>query len=330
MLKLELRSETSVRPGFAQLWIRNWQGASHGVMLSILRNQDHCYLASDGQWVGNEVRHTLADLQWDDDAAWVTVGPDIVDAVMAERQMAYRLSLTDGSATDHGVLVIAADVLSSLASGSTEIVDRVIAAAPVIPEPEPVVVPQPEPEIPPEPVTPAPPVIDPAPQPVKPTSSLLWLWIAIAVVVIVGGAVAAWLLLKSPATPASAPSVPTPAAQVEPVGACAPGAMSAAGELEFVKACLKTQPNNAEVLAIIKQAKEQKQCEVAQRLYAYKAQSGDTAIALSYAHEYDPSTAVSGGCFQADAETAVYWYETVIHQDPKNAEAQARLSALKK
>ncbi len=352
MLKLELRSENPARPGFARLVIRKWTGDTDNVTLSVQRNQDQCFLASDSAWVGSEVRHSLPTLREDGDSCSVGLGPDIVDPLLASRENAYLLRLSDGGATDQGGLVIAGDVISSLAGGSNVIPNRLQPLAAAHTEP-------PVAESVPQPVVATPPVIEP-PRPVPPVKKtpLTWLWLLLAVLAI-AGLIGAWLLLRpatsvtspmagspaveaTPATSASATPVPaTPAAPpasepatsapgVKTAAPCAPETMKNTGELDFVKGCLQSQPNSAQVLTIISQAKEQKHCDVAQRLYAYKAQSGDTAIALKYAHEYDPLTAVKGGCFAADAETAVYWYETVIHRDANNAEAKTRLSALKK
>jgi len=327
VLKLELRAETLSRPGYAQLMIRNWDGGTSGTTLSIQRNQDQRFLAQDGQWVGSEIHHSLAALQEDGDRLWTLLGPEIVDSLLAERQMAYRLTLSDGNAIDRGGLVIASDVMSSMASGSTQSLNRVIAVPE--PSPEPVILPEPtpepdvvaQPEVKPEPAVPVPPV---APAKKK---SLLWLWLLMVMLIIAVAII--WYLLKPSASTASAPATEAAAASA-PVGGCSVEAMTSSSELEFVKSCLKTQPNDTQVQEIIKQAKDQKRCDIAQRLYAYKAQSGDIKLALSYAHEYDPETATSGGCFTADAETAVYWYQAVIAKDPNNADAQARLGALKK
>jgi len=329
VLKLELRAETLARPGYAQLIIRNWNGETAGTWLSIQRNQDQRFLAQDGQWSGSEIQHQLADLHLNGETFWTRIGPEIVDALLAERQMAYRLTLSDGSAIDRGGLVIASDVMSSMASGSTQSPNRVIAVPEPIPEPANIPEPTPEPDrvIQTE-VKPDPAVVPPV-NPAK-KKSLLWLWLLIAMLVIAVAIV--WYLLKPSASTASEPVTEAPATAPvpAPVGGCSVEAMTSSSELEFVKSCLKTQPNDTQVQEIIKQAKDQKRCDVAQRLYAYKAQSGDIKLALSYAHEYDPTTVTSGGCFTADAETAVYWYQVVIAKDPNNADAQARLGALKK
>ncbi|MEA9391537.1 hypothetical protein SJI19_13460 [Acerihabitans sp. TG2] len=342
MLKLELKPENPTRPGFARLVIHKWAGDTNNVTLSVQRNQDQRFLASDSAWVGSEVFHILPRLQEDGDSFSVGLGPDIVDPLLASRENAYRLKLSDNLRIDEGRLIIDNDVISSLAGGSNVIPNRLQPLTEPLSEP-------PVAESAPEPIVTPPPDIDP-PLPVPPVKKppLTWLWLLLAVLVL-AGLIGAWLLLKpsagmtSPATRSpAAETVPIPATPTTPSTAatgvtaadaaapCAPETMKTTGELDFVKGCLQSQPNSAQVLAIISQAKEQKHCDVAQRLYAYKAQSGDTAIALKYAHEYDPLTAVKGGCFTADAETAVYWYEMVINQDAHNAEAKTRLNALKK
>ncbi|MFZ4833139.1 hypothetical protein [Rouxiella sp. Mn2063] len=327
MLKLELRAETLARPGYAQLIIRNWNGETSGTTLSIQRNQDQRFLAQDGQWSGSEIQHRLADFQLNGETFWTRLGPEMVDPLLADRQMAYRLTLSDGSTTDRGGLVIASDVMSSMASGSTESPNRVVAAPEPVPEPVNIPEPLPEPDVVVQPEGKPEPAVVPPVVPAK-KASLLWLWLLIAILLI--AAAIAWFRFKPSAPVASAPAAEVPTAAPAPVGGCSIEAMTSSSELEFVKSCLKTQPNDTQVQEIIKQAKEQKRCDVAQRLYAYKAQSGDIKLALSYAHEYDPETVTSGGCFTADAETAVYWYQTVIAKDPNNADAQARLGALKK
>ena len=57
-----------------------------------------------------------------------------------------------------------------------------------------------------------------------------------------------------------------------------------------------------------------------------QAQGGNVEIALAYAEEYEKGSS----CFQADKETAIYWYETALSNDPNNATAKEKLEALKK
>ncbi|MBT0385738.1 hypothetical protein [Morganella morganii] len=129
--------------------------------------------------------------------------------------------------------------------------------------------------------------------------------------------------------PEPAPADPAPvAAGVE--GACSTENMKTGNALAFVQGCLKSHPTDPAILSTIEAAVANKQCDVAQRLYAYKAQAGDAKIAFKYAQEYDPDVKTPGECFSADKETAVYWYEAAVRSDPQNTEAKARLDALKK
>ena len=97
-------------------------------------------------------------------------------------------------------------------------------------------------------------------------------------------------------------------------------------ELAFIQSCLKTKPESKQILEIIASAKQANKCAIAQRLYANQAQGGNVEIALTYAEEYEKGSS----CFQADKETAIYWYETALSNDPNNAKAKEKLEALKK
>ncbi|AYH04388.1 hypothetical protein [Pectobacterium parmentieri] len=326
MIKPELKPLTPVQPGYALLLLRAWKGGEEGVTISVLRNQDHLYLDDSGRWSSGEVFLTLSPLTPYDDVPGVQVGPDFLDPLLANRQAAYRITVKDIATTDVGVLTITDGLLSSQASGESNPLANVrpVEDAPVqetpIPEPQPA----PEPELP-----------TPAPQPEervdtagdKPKSSKKGVLVAIAILILILLAAAAWWFTRSPA-PAGTTSTAPPVAKVS--GPCGDDQMKNSNELEFVKGCLRSQPSSAQLLDVISKAKAEKHCDIAQRLYAYKAQSGDTQMAMRYAQEYDPKTAQSGGCFSPDAQTAVYWYETIVNNDPQNNEARARLTALKK
>ena len=102
-------------------------------------------------------------------------------------------------------------------------------------------------------------------------------------------------------------------------------------QMAFVQACFHQNLPADDLLIIIKAAKEAKKCEIAQRLYANRAQNGDTKIALAYAHEYDPKYHQPNPCFKdADKDTAAYWYDTALQSDPDNTEAKQRYEELSK
>jgi len=199
--------------------------------------------------------------------------------------------------------------------------------APAQPEPAPVV--EPEPVV--DPVTPHP---DPEPPPAPPVPrKKSWLLpLIIALVVLAAIAVGAWFWLnKTPAAQAPAPEpAPAPAPAITGAEACTLESMSTLPELTFVQTCIKKAPGSAELLEIINVAKANNHCGVAQRLYANRAQAGDLPIAMAYAHEYDPKFHQASTCFaEPDKATAAYWYETILSQDPDNADAKARFEELK-
>lgn len=146
----------------------------------------------------------------------------------------------------------------------------------------------------------------------------------------------------TPATPAAAETPATPAATPAPAGTastpaaaaangCTPANLSSQSELDFVQSCVQQKLDSAQLLAIIQAAKQAKKCGVAQRLYANRAQSGDSQVAIAYAAEYDPATHQPNACFTtADKDTAAYWYDTALQTDPNNQQAKQRLQELQK
>ena len=106
---------------------------------------------------------------------------------------------------------------------------------------------------------------------------------------------------------------------------CSATNLATKSELAFVQACIAEQPPTDALLAVIQNAKSAQKCGVAQRLYANRAQGGDSKVALAYAREYDPKFHQSNDCFkEADNATAAYWYDTALQVEPDNAEAKQR------
>jgi hypothetical protein len=169
----------------------------------------------------------------------------------------------------------------------------------------------------------------PPPAPVKKSNKgLIGLLIVVLLLLAAGGGF--WFYKRTPATAPVAT-----AAAAAPAGAdaqaCTLESMNSLPELTFVQTCIKAAPDSAKLLEIINQAKAGKHCGVAQRLYANRAQAGDALIANAYAREYDPKYLKASECFPvADNATAAYWYETILTQDPNNAEAKQRFEELQK
>lgn len=224
-----------------------------------------------------------------------------------------------------GVLRIREGVLSSHAAGSTsDPIARVsgrVAAAPEVIHVEPEQVVTSDLEVPPQPA------------PEKKSNHLGWmLLIALILAIAVGFFV--WSFMKGTTTPSSAATQPSPSAAPAPSAAtpapCSLAALSAAkDDLIFLQECLKTNPEAAQILEVIGATKAAKRCDLMQRLYAFKSQSGDTTVALAYAREFDPEFHQVGCIASPDKATAVYWYELVLSKQPDNADAKARVQALK-
>ncbi|MFQ1064823.1 hypothetical protein [Bordetella trematum] len=299
----------AVSPGHAELRISPWEGPADEVELSVQRNEGARHLdANARQWVGDERWMRLQGARLQGDALVMPVGPDFVDTLLAGTQgprcRGYVRS-GGGEAVQHGFRV-EAEVLPSSAAGQAPTVGSHSAiSAPAEPPPSP----PPAPPAPPAPTT-------------EPRKSRLWLWLLLAVL-IAAAAVAAYLLLGREA-PAEAPADGTPAA----MGCTATGLkQDKLDVMTFVQACVRDVQDPAALLAVIQAARDGGQCEIAQRLYANRANAGDITIAYAYAQEYDPAHAASP-CFPPEAATARYWYEAVLEKDPKHAEARAKLQAL--
>jgi len=327
MLRIELKSAPGGQPGWGELSVHGWQGGAEGLELSVLRNQDGRYLDAAGGWDSVPVWHAIDGLGAAGGGLGGEVGPWLVDPLVRDPKMVYRLQLRGGELSDAGVLRIVGNLLSSPAGGSP---------APVVeapPEPEPVAA-EPEPPAP-EPVEP--PAIERPPAdtgvfaerdeelqpPPKPRKAFPWLPLLLLLgLLLAAGLGAYWYFVLRPQTqaPVSAPPAAAGAVAGGEAAACgAPALEESDDDLAFIQGCLKSGPASDRLLEVIAAAKQAGRCGVVQRLYAYKAQAGDAAIAFAYAREYDP----------ADAETAVYWYEIALANDAGNAEARQRLEALK-
>ena len=325
--RAELKTGLGSRPGYAILVLTGWELESVEIgaqaQLCIQRNQDQRYLGDAQQWTGTQTWHhvSLSD-ETVPDAIVLAIEPALVDPLVENPQMTYQVQIRIGQEQGIGVIRIREGVLSSLASGqSVSPVSHVASAAAVLTPVSEVIAVEP---IQVEETTPT--------QPPK-KSKVLPIILGIALLVLVLAAYFIWSALKkqSPVTtatvtaPAEAPTTP-PAA----LPCSLESLTQTKDDLVFIQTCLKSEPDSAKILAVIGTAKQNNRCELAQRLYAFKGQSGDSVVALAYAKEFDPATFVQGCLTAADKETAIYWYDIVLSKDPNNAEAKARLDALRK
>ncbi|AHF68000.1 hypothetical protein K5D56_08120 [Pseudomonas cichorii] len=335
-ITIKLTPLASPAPGRAFLQVRGWEHDAGNLEFAIQRNQDDYYLQHDQQW-GNApcwfAQHFVEDA--DGDSISYEAGPEIVDPLLLSSVTSifnFRLRSPDGSAEDENPMRLAPGLNSSLAVSAT----NVGAAQTTVSLGQPSVIPQPvvEPVAEqPEEVQPLPEPIAEPPTPAKSRTALLLIGVLVLLVIAAG----LWFWLKKPVTPEAVAPVTTPAVVAEPVPApavaavpCSIEALSKETELNFVQSCIKQAPDSATLLKVIELAKANKQCGVAQRLYANRAQAGNVEVAQAYAREYDPKYLQPSACFTtADNATAAYWYETILSYQADNAEAAERLKELK-
>lgn len=296
------------------------------IEILIQRNQDSRFLASDANWSASQTWHQVDRALSAGEQLVLALGPGIIDPVVENTQMTYLLEVRCLQTAARGVLRVRDGVLSSHAAGSSnDPVARVSGRVVSVAEPSPAV---------PEQIAPVELEPEPSVTPPEKSNNLIWL-LLIALVVGIVAAYFIWMALKptavssapaaqqaaSPATNAPAAAAPAP---------CSVAALSTAkDDLVFLQECLKTNPEGERVLEVITAAKSAKRCDLVQRLYAFKSQAGDVAVALAYAREFDPQFHQAGCIASADKATAIYWYEFVLSSQADNADAKARVQALK-
>ena len=326
-------------PGQARLTVKKWQGDEEQLEFSIQRNQDGFYLQDHKTWSNNPFWFKVSrfNLTANDEALETQVGPNVVDPLLeggANSQFQIELRQQNHGHADKGVVRPGVGLLPSTAGGQTR--STYGSAELTTPSVPPVEIPE-IPDMPELVLSTAEPEVElesvltetdytPPPPPVKKSNKGL-IGLLIVVLLLAAGA-GFWFYKRTPA-PAVAATAAAPAGA--DAQACTLDSMNSLPELTFVQTCIKAAPDSAKLLEIINQAKASKHCGVAQRLYANRAQAGDTLIANAYAREYDPKYLKASECFPtADNATAAYWYETILTQDPNNAEAKQRFEELQK
>lgn len=325
-------------PGTAQLMVRL---RGDQVILSdltfLLCNNEQDYLQPDGRWRSAQHWFTVDGGYALKEGSGFRIGATLLDPLLANAsQVQIQVKLASGEVR-HTTLQLARDELfSSEARGQT----GNFSSSSVLPTPPPASPPV------------APPVAQPAPSAAvsaadKPTGKsassrvpmmAIIVGAVLALLLIAGGA---WWFLGRGSAVSSAPT-PTEQPATSAAGAdktadkptastCSVANLDKQKELDFVQGCVEQKLDSQALLTIIQAAKEAKKCGVAQRLYANRAQGGDSKIAIAYAREYDPESHQPGECFKtADKDTAAYWYETALQFEPDNQQAKQRLKELEK
>ena len=323
-------------PGTAQLMVRlRGEIAILPDLTFILCNNEQNYLQPDGSWSPAQHWFTVNGGYALANGSGFRIGPTLLDPLLANAsQVQIQIKLASGEMRNTTLQLVRDELLSSEARGATgNYSGSSMLATPEI-ESAPAAVVEP-------PVTESEtiaPVIhaEERPQQKPAASRLPLIGAAILILALIAGAL--WWFLGRDNAQEVAPAVQaqqeTPAAAPEapatPAGCSAEG-LNTLSELEFVQKCVQEKLDSDKLLAIIQSAKEAKKCGVAQRLYANRAQGGDTKIALIYASEYDPKYHQASECFkEPDKDTAAYWYETVLQSEPDNPTAKQRLEELAK
>ncbi|WP_437609536.1 hypothetical protein [Erwinia sp. V71] len=321
-------------PGTAQLLIRlrNEQAILSDLTFTLCNNEQ-CYLQPDGRWSPAPHSFTINGGYPLESGSGFRIGASLLDPLLeSTSQVQIQVTLTSGETRNTTLQLKRDDLLSSDARGQT----GDYSSSSVLNAPEPSVAPVAEPVVLPEPAPLAPITASDERKP-KRKSSPVPLIVAVLLVLLIAAGALWWFLgrdtasapaaaEKQPEAPAAATSPATPAA-----GECSPVSLNSQSELEFVQNCVQQKLDSDKLLAIIQAAKEAKKCGIAQRLYANRAQGGDSKVAIAYAGEYDPKYHQPGECFkEADPDTAAYWYETSLQSEPDNQQAKARLGELRK
>ena len=348
-LRIELEGD---KPGIAKFLAQKWSGSAD-VDLLIQRNQDGYYLSGLNQWGPEKNWHTVTNMSVDNEQLSGLVGEWLVDSLLSqENSVRFLAEIRDKqnqSYIDRGVINIAETVFpSSALITSPAIFDEIeqntfepnkVASnlvesddsQPVEPETEEQTIgvenevkvePEMESEIE---VTPTSTITQQAvsdPQSTKAKSKLgLIIIIFVILLTLAGIGFAVWYFLFSQdKNPLISLTQSNSQCNVDNV---------TTDDLSFIQQCLQSKPDTDAVIDVINQAKQANKCNIAQRLYANQSLL-NAKVALLYAKEYDVKFYQDNQCFKADKETAIYWYETSLNNDPNNELAKERLAELQK
>lgn len=309
-IRADLYADRERGPGYALLRITGLR-PSGGFDFAIERSQGSApYLAPGGAWQPTEAWHTAAAAtQADDSPVHVTLGPELVDALVQQgAAVTFRAWVATGAGKEGATLVVHRPLLGSRAAAPHE-------PEPVLPAPAPAAAETPTPAgdeaAPgaPAPLTPVDPWLRPEPERARRAP---WLALAGAVLVLIGFGAIAWSRCWVHACGAAPPGVAAP----ESAGVAVRGSRSCAGL------------DGPRCLDVAREAMRSGELEAARQLLQQASQLGAVAANLDMARMYDPQTwtADTSPVAQPDWETAAYWYETAARQnDPAGQLGAGRL-----
>lgn len=348
-LRIELEGD---KPGVAKFLAQKWSGSAD-IDILIQRNQDGYYLSGLNQWGPEKNWHTVTSMSVENEQLSGLVDEWLVDSLLSqENSVRFLAEIRDKqnqSYIDRGVINIAETVFpSSALITSPAIFDEIeqntfepnkVASnlvesddsQPVEPETEEQTIgvenevkvePEMESEIE---VTPTSTITQQEvsdPQSTKAKSKLgLIIIIFVILLTLAGIGFAVWYFLFSQdKNPLISLTQSNSQCNVDNV---------TTDDLSFIQQCLQSKPDTDAVIDVINQAKQANKCNIAQRLYANQSLL-NAKVALLYAKEYDVKFYQDNQCFKADKETAIYWYETSLNNDPNNELAKERLAELQK
>ncbi|OTQ73541.1 MULTISPECIES: hypothetical protein [unclassified Gilliamella] len=348
-LRIELEGD---KPGVAKFLAQKWSGSAD-IDLLIQRNQDGYYLSGLNQWGPEKNWHTVTSMSVENEQLSGLVDEWLVDSLLSqENSVRFLAEIRDKqnqSYIDRGVVNIAETVFPSSALNtqlsisdetkqntfeSDKVASNLVESddsQPVEPqteeqtigmENEVIVEPEMESEIE---VTPTPTITQQeasASQPTKAKSKLgLIIIIFVILLTLAGIGFAVWYFLFS--------QDKNPLTSLTQSNSQCNIANATTDDLSFIQQCLQSKPDADAVIDVINQAKQANKCNIAQRLYANQSLL-NAKVALLYAKEYDVKFYQDNQCFKADKETAIYWYETSLNNDPNNELAKERLAELQK
>jgi hypothetical protein len=340
-LKIELKGTS---PGFADLAIVGGGTDPGPLEITIQRNQDEHYLAQDGAWQATPFTHSISSVVESPDGVLASVGPEIVDPIVACTGMAFLAQVRSAGIHGQTILKLSGRLLGSGAAGSGQ-------ADPAPPPPPPPVEPDPDPEPPepapvpgPEPEPPAPP-----PEPAKGGGSKTALWLGLVLLLLAIAAAVAWYLgmfggSAEPAMETTSESVvesrmdDTAASTTDTMDSSDQAAQPEAGSQAAAQPSLRGRaraqaflrgdlpPTPQSMLAKAIEWEQDGDCE-ASLIVLNAAAAMDVEASKALAERYDPASFRGDGCIAAaDADTAAYWYEQPAEQGDQAA--QSRLGLL--